>query len=310
MSSDNPTSTVRKKVFIKTHGCQMNEYDSSRMLDLLQETHGADLVETAEEADILLLNTCSIREKAQEKVFHQLGRWKGLKKARPDIKIAVGGCVASQEGAAIGKRAPYVDVVFGPQTLHKLPEMLNKSNGFGPVVDISFPEIEKFDRLPEPSVTGCEAFLTVMEGCSKYCSFCVVPYTRGEEVSRPLDDVLAEAVHLASKGVREINLLGQNVNAYRGLSHDGQVVDFATLITYIAAIDGIDRIRFTTSHPVEFRSNLIEIYKHVPELVSHLHLPIQSGSDRILAAMKRGHTALEYKSIIRKLKAIDRKSVV
>lgn len=304
MSSDNPTSTVRKKVFIKTHGCQMNEYDSSRMLDLLQETHGADLVETAEEADILLLNTCSIREKAQEKVFHQLGRWKGLKKARPDIKIAVGGCVASQEGAAIGKRAPYVDVVFGPQTLHKLPEMLNKSNGFGPVVDISFPEIEKFDRLPEPSVTGCEAFLTVMEGCSKYCSFCVVPYTRGEEVSRPLDDVLAEAVHLASKGVREINLLGQNVNAYRGLSHDGQVVDFATLITYIAAIDGIDRIRFTTSHPVEFRSNLIEIYKHVPELVSHLHLPIQSGSDRILAAMKRGHTALEYKSIIRKLKAI------
>jgi tRNA-2-methylthio-N6-dimethylallyladenosine synthase len=304
MSSDNPTSTVRKKVFIKTHGCQMNEYDSSRMLDLLKETHGADLVETAEEADILLLNTCSIREKAQEKVFHQLGRWKGLKKARPDIKIAVGGCVASQEGAAIGKRAPYVDVVFGPQTLHKLPEMLNKSNGFGPVVDISFPEIEKFDRLPEPSVTGCEAFLTVMEGCSKYCSFCVVPYTRGEEVSRPLDDVLAEAVHLASKGVREINLLGQNVNAYRGLSHDGEIVDFATLITYIAAVDGIDRIRFTTSHPVEFRSNLIEIYKHIPELVSHLHLPIQSGSDRILAAMKRGHTALEYKSIIRKLKAI------
>jgi tRNA-2-methylthio-N6-dimethylallyladenosine synthase len=304
MSSDNPTSTVRKKVFIKTHGCQMNEYDSSRMLDLLQETHGADLVGTAEEADILLLNTCSIREKAQEKVFHQLGRWKGLKKARPDIKIAVGGCVASQEGAAIGKRAPYVDVVFGPQTLHKLPEMLNKSNGFGPVVDISFPEIEKFDRLPEPSVTGCEAFLTVMEGCSKYCSFCVVPYTRGEEVSRPLDDVLAEAVHLASKGVREINLLGQNVNAYRGLSHEGQIVDFATLITYIAAVEGIDRIRFTTSHPLEFRSNLIEIYKHVPALVSHLHLPVQSGSDRILAAMKRGHTALEYKSIIRKLKAI------
>jgi len=304
MSSDNSPNTMRKKVFIKTHGCQMNEYDSSRMLDLLQETHGADLVDTAEEADILLLNTCSIREKAQEKVFHQLGRWKGLKKARPEIKIAVGGCVASQEGAAIGRRAPYVDVVFGPQTLHKLPEMLNKSNGFGPVVDISFPEIEKFDRLPEPSVTGCEAFLTVMEGCSKYCSFCVVPYTRGEEVSRPLDDVLAEAVHLASKGVREINLLGQNVNAYRGLSHDGQIVDFATLITYVAAIEGIDRIRFTTSHPVEFRSNLIEIYRHVPELVSHLHLPVQSGSDRILAAMKRGHTALEYKSIIRKLKAI------
>jgi tRNA-2-methylthio-N6-dimethylallyladenosine synthase len=297
-------STPRKKVFIKTQGCQMNEYDSSRMLDLLSETHGAELVATAEEADILLLNTCSIREKAQEKVFHQLGRWKSLKKKNPDLKIAVGGCVASQEGAAIGKRAPYVDVVFGPQTLHKLPEMLNKAKGLGPVVDISFPEIEKFDRLPEPRVDGCEAFLTVMEGCSKYCSFCVVPYTRGEEVSRPLDDVLAEAVHLASKGVREINLLGQNVNAYRGLSHDGQVIDFATLITYVAAIEGIDRIRFTTSHPVEFSSNLIEIYKHVPELVSHLHLPVQSGSDRILAAMKRGHTTLEYKSIIRKLKAI------
>ena len=304
MSSNNTFDTPRKKVFIKTHGCQMNEYDSSRMLDLLTETHGAELVATAEEADILLLNTCSIREKAQEKVFHQLGRWKSLKKKNPDIKIAVGGCVASQEGAAIGKRAPYVDVVFGPQTLHKLPEMLNRPQGLGPVVDISFPEIEKFDRLPEPRVDGCEAFLTVMEGCSKYCSFCVVPYTRGEEVSRPLDDVLAEAVHLAGKGVREINLLGQNVNAYRGLSHDGQTVDFATLITYIAAIEGIDRIRFTTSHPVEFRPNLIEIYKHVPELVSHLHLPVQSGSDRILAAMKRGHTTLEYKSIIRKLKAI------
>jgi tRNA-2-methylthio-N6-dimethylallyladenosine synthase len=304
MSSDTTFSRPRKKVFIKTQGCQMNEYDSSRMLDLLSETHGAELVATAEEADILLLNTCSIREKAQEKVFHQLGRWKSLKKKNPDVKIAVGGCVASQEGAAIGKRAPYVDVVFGPQTLHKLPEMLNKAKGLGPVVDISFPEIEKFDRLPEPRVDGCEAFLTVMEGCSKYCSFCVVPYTRGEEVSRPLDDVLAEAVHLASKGVREINLLGQNVNAYRGLSHDGQVIDFATLITYIAAIEGIDRIRFTTSHPVEFRSNLIEIYQHVPELVSHLHLPVQSGSDRILAAMKRGHTTLEYKSIIRKLKAI------
>ena len=282
----------------------MNEYDSSRMLDLLNETHGAELVATPEEADILLLNTCSIREKAQEKVFHQLGRWKSLKKKNPNVKIAVGGCVASQEGAAIGKRAPYVDVVFGPQTLHKLPEMLNKSRGLGPVVDISFPEIEKFDRLPEPRVDGCEAFLTVMEGCSKYCSFCVVPYTRGEEVSRPLDDVLAEAVHLAGKGVREINLLGQNVNAYRGLSHDGQIIDFANLITYVAAIDGIDRIRFTTSHPMEFRPDLIETYKHIPELVNHLHLPIQSGSDRILAAMKRGHTTLEYKSIIRKLKAI------
>lgn len=294
----------RKKVFIKTHGCQMNEYDSSRMLDLLRESQQADLVATPEEADILLLNTCSIREKAQEKVFHQLGRWRALKEARPGVKIAVGGCVASQEGAAIGKRAPYVDVVFGPQTMHKLPDMLNASAGKGTVVDISFPEIEKFDRLPEPKATSCEAFLTIMEGCSKYCSFCVVPYTRGEEVSRPLDDVLAEAVHLADQGVREINLLGQNVNAYRGLSHDGQIVDMATLVQYIAAIEGIDRIRYTTSHPVEFNTNMIEMYSLVPELVSHLHLPVQSGSDRILAAMKRGHTALEYKSIIRKLKAI------
>ena len=304
MSTNDQTVSPRKKVYIKTHGCQMNEYDSSRMLDLLRESEGADLVETPEEADILLLNTCSIREKAQEKVFHQLGRWKSLKDSRPHVKIAVGGCVASQEGDAIGKRAPYVDVVFGPQTLHKLPEMLAQPSGRGPVVDITFPEIEKFDRLPEPSASGCEAFLTVMEGCSKYCSFCVVPYTRGEEVSRPLDDVLAEAVHLASQGVREINLLGQNVNAYRGLSHDGQIADLATLITYLAALEGIDRIRFTTSHPTEFTSNLIETYQHVPELVSHLHLPVQSGSDRILAAMKRGHTALEYKSIIRRLRAI------
>lgn len=304
MSINDPASRPRKKVYIKTHGCQMNEYDSSRMLDLLRESEGADLVETPEEADILLLNTCSIREKAQEKVFHQLGRWKALKDSRPGLKIAVGGCVASQEGEAIGKRAPYVDVVFGPQTLHKLPEMLAQPAGRGPVVDITFPEIEKFDRLPEPSVSGCEAFLTVMEGCSKYCSFCVVPYTRGEEVSRPLDDVLAEAAHLASQGVREINLLGQNVNAYRGLSHDGQIADLATLITYLSALDGIGRIRFTTSHPTEFTSNLIDIYRHVPELVDHLHLPVQSGSDRILAAMKRGHTALEYKSIIRRLRAI------
>ena len=293
-----------KKVFIKTHGCQMNEYDSSRMLDMLRESHGAELVDSPEQADLLLLNTCSIREKAQEKVFHQLGRWRALKKAKPGLQIAVGGCVASQEGAAIGKRAPYVDVVFGPQTLHKLPQMLNAATGRNTVVDISFPEIEKFDNLPEPRVNGCEAFLTVMEGCSKYCSFCVVPYTRGEEVSRPLDDVLAEAVHLSEQGVREINLLGQNVNAYRGLSHDGNITDFATLIQYIAAIEGIDRVRYTTSHPVEFSSNLIEVYRHVPELVDHLHLPVQSGSDRILAAMKRGHTVLEYKSIIRKLKAI------
>ncbi|MEX0738489.1 MAG: tRNA (N6-isopentenyl adenosine(37)-C2)-methylthiotransferase MiaB [Pseudohongiella sp.] len=304
MSTTTDPTAPRKKVYIKTHGCQMNEYDSSRMLDLLRESQQADLVDTPEEADILLLNTCSIREKAQEKVFHQLGRWRALKEARPGVKIAVGGCVASQEGAAIGKRAPYVDVVFGPQTLHKLPDMLNASGGKGPVVDITFPEIEKFDRLPEPKASGCEAFLTIMEGCSKYCSFCVVPYTRGEEVSRPLDDVLAEAVHLAGQGVREINLLGQNVNAYRGLSHDGQIVNMATLIQYIAGIDGIDRIRFTTSHPVEFNTHLIDMYRHVPELVSHLHLPVQSGSDRILAAMKRGHTVLEYKSIIRKLKAI------
>ncbi len=293
-----------RKVFIKTHGCQMNEYDSSRMLDLLRESHGAELVQTPEEADLLLLNTCSIREKAQEKVFHQLGRWKALKKSNPALQIAVGGCVASQEGAAIGKRAPYVDVVFGPQTLHKLPQMLNDATGRGTVVDISFPEIEKFDRLPEPRVDGCEAYLTVMEGCSKYCSFCVVPYTRGEEVSRPLDDVLAEAVHLAGQGVREINLLGQNVNAYRGLNHEGGTTDFAALLQYIAAIEGIGRIRFTTSHPMEFSSSLIEVYRHIPALVDHLHLPVQSGSDRILAAMKRGHTVLEYKSIIRRLKAI------
>lgn len=282
----------------------MNEYDSSRMLDLLGETHGAVLVATAEEADYLLLNTCSIREKAQEKVFHQLGRWRGLKEKNPDIKIAVGGCVASQEGAAIGKRAPYVDVIFGPQTLHKLPEMLDASTPRSqPVVDISFPEIEKFDRLPEPNADSCQAFLTIMEGCSKYCSFCVVPFTRGEEVSRPLDDVLAEAVHLAEQGVREINLLGQNVNAYRGLSDEGSMVDLALLIQSIASIDGIDRIRFTTSHPVEFSSSLVEVYNKVPELVSHLHLPVQSGSDRILAAMKRGHTAIEYKSLLRKIMA-------
>jgi tRNA-2-methylthio-N6-dimethylallyladenosine synthase len=281
----------------------MNEYDSARMLDLLRESQGAILVDSPEQADLLLLNTCSIREKAQEKVFHQLGRWRALKQANPGLKIAVGGCVASQEGAAIGKRAPYVDVVFGPQTLHKLPAMLQQSGSGSPVVDISFPEIEKFDQLPQPQADSCQAFLTVMEGCSKYCSFCVVPYTRGEEVSRPLDDVLAEAVHLAEQGVREINLLGQNVNAYRGLSHDGEVVDLALVINYIASIEGIDRVRFTTSHPLEFNANLIQAYAEVPELVSHLHLPVQSGSDRILAAMKRGHTALEYKSIIRQVRS-------
>ncbi|NBS25247.1 MAG: tRNA (N6-isopentenyl adenosine(37)-C2)-methylthiotransferase MiaB [Gammaproteobacteria bacterium] len=293
-----------KKVFIKTHGCQMNEYDSARMYDLLHENQNMERAETAEEADVLLLNTCSIREKAEEKVFHQLGRWRELKNAKPDLKIAVGGCVASQEGEMIGKRAPYVDVIFGPQTLHRLPEMLESPQDGSPVVDISFPEIEKFDRLPEPKVAECQAFLTIQEGCSKYCSFCVVPYTRGEEVSRPLDDILAEAVALADQGVREINLLGQNVNAYRGLSHEGDVIDMATLVTYIAAIDGIDRIRYTTSHPVEFNQNLIDTYDSVPELVSHLHLPVQHGSDRILALMKRGHTVLEYKSTIRKLRAI------
>lgn len=280
----------------------MNEYDSARVLDLLKEEQYTELVNEPEQADLLVLNTCSIREKAQEKVFHQLGRWRPLKKANPKLKIAVGGCVASQEGEAICKRAPYVDVIFGPQTLHKLPKMLNASNK-AYVVDISFPEVEKFDRLPLPITNSSQAFLTVMEGCSKYCTFCVVPYTRGEEVSRTLDDVLAEAYHLANQGVREINLLGQNVNAYRGISYKNETVDLALLINYIASINGIDRIRFTTSHPIEFNENLINAYNEVPELVSHLHLPVQSGSDRILAAMKRNHTVLEYKSIIRKIVA-------
>jgi tRNA-2-methylthio-N6-dimethylallyladenosine synthase len=285
----------------------MNEYDSSRMLDLLRDSHGLQPTDRPEEADVLLLNTCSIREKAQEKVFHQLGRWRKLKAERPGIVIGVGGCVASQEGSAIGRRAPYVDLVFGPQTLHRLPEMLDAAlhgQRRGPVVDISFPEIEKFDRLPEPSVNGPSAFVSVMEGCSKYCSFCVVPYTRGEEVSRPLDDVLAEVAHLAAQGVREVNLLGQNVNAYRGRNHLGELVDFAELLTLVAAIDGIGRIRYTTSHPLEFSDALVQVYAAVPQLVSHVHLPVQSGSDRILAAMKRNHTALEYKSIVRKLRRV------
>lgn len=304
LKTEQPRASRRPRgVYIKTHGCQMNEYDSARLLDLLRETDGAELVDSPERADLLLLNTCSIREKAQEKVFHQLGRWRALKASRPDLKIAVGGCVASQEGRAIGRRAPYVDVVFGPQTLHRLPELLEAADGSAPVVDVSFPEIEKFDRLPEPKTASCQAHLTVMEGCGKYCTFCVVPYTRGEEVSRPLDDVLAEAAHLAGRGVREINLLGQNVNAYRGPVHRGGTADLALLVHYIASIDGIDRIRFTTSHPVEFRPSLIEAYDTVPELVSHLHLPVQSGSDRVLAAMKRGHTVLEYKSIIRRVRA-------
>ncbi len=298
-------STVTRKVFVKTHGCQMNEYDSARMQDLLVDSHGLQPTDREEEADVILLNTCSIREKAQEKVFHQLGRWKPLKQKNPDLIIGVGGCVASQEGEEIGKRAPFIDLVFGPQTLHRLPEMLDERRDKGElVVDISFPEIEKFDRLPEPSVEGPTAFVSIMEGCSKYCSFCVVPYTRGEEVSRPVDDVIAEVASLAERGVREVNLLGQNVNAFRGESHDGDIVDFAELLHYVAAIPGIDRIRYTTSHPVEFSDALIEAYADIPELVDHLHLPVQAGSDRILAAMKRGHTALEYKSKIRKLRAI------
>jgi len=296
---------MAKKLFIKTHGCQMNEYDSARMADLLRADQGLELTDNAEDADVLLLNTCSIREKAQEKVFHQLGRWKQLKRDKPGLMIGVGGCVASQEGEAILQRAPYVDMVFGPQTLHRLPEMIVRAGEDGTgVVDISFPEVEKFDHLPAPGVDGPSAFVSIMEGCSKYCTFCVVPYTRGEEISRPVDDVLAEVVHLAEQGVREVNLLGQNVNAYRGETHDGDIMDLAELITYIAAIDGIDRIRFTTSHPVEFSDALIDVYAEVPELVSHLHLPVQHGSDRVLAAMKRGHTALEYKSKIRRLRQI------
>ena len=294
-----------KKLHIVTHGCQMNEYDSSRMADLLGESHNMVATENADEADVLLLNTCSIREKAQEKVFHQLGRWKTLKDKNPDLVIGVGGCVASQEGDAIAKRAPFVDVIFGPQTLHRLPEMIETQKKDGTVaVDISFPEIEKFDRLPTPEADGVSAFVSIMEGCSKYCTFCVVPYTRGEEVSRPLADVLSEISDLAQQGVREINLLGQNVNAYRGDMPDGSICDLAELITFAAEIEGIDRIRYTTSHPVEFSDALIDVYAKVPELVNHLHLPVQSGSDRILMAMKRGHTAIEYKSKIRRLRAI------
>ena len=293
------------KVFIKTHGCQMNEYDSAKMLDVLAKGCDLALTEEESEADVLLLNTCSIREKAQEKVFSQLGRWKKLKQSKPGMVIGVGGCVASQEGEAIRTRAPYVDMVFGPQTLHRLPEMLRQSRASGrAVVDISFPEIEKFDHLPEPRSDGVKAFVSIMEGCSKYCTFCVVPYTRGEEISRPLDDVIAEVASLARQGVREVNLLGQNVNAYRGQMDDGDIADLALLIHYVAAIDGIDRIRYTTSHPVEFSDNLIEAYASVPELVSHLHLPVQSGSDRILSMMKRGHSALEYKHKINKLRKI------
>jgi tRNA-2-methylthio-N6-dimethylallyladenosine synthase len=284
-------------------GCQMNEYDSSMMADILRESHGYELTDTPDDADLLLVNTCSIREKAQEKVFSELGRWRALKEKNPNVKIGVGGCVASQEGEGIIKRAPFVDVVFGPQTLHRLPELITEaSKTASSVVDISFPEIEKFDRLPEPRADGPTAFVSVMEGCSKYCSFCVVPYTRGEEISRPFDDVIAEVASLAEQGVCEVNLLGQNVNAYRGPMHDGEIADLATLIYYVAAIDGIERIRFTTSHPVEFTDSLIQAYAEVPKLASYLHLPVQHGSDRVLAAMKRGHTILEYKQKIRKLR--------
>ncbi len=283
----------------------MNEYDSEKMADLLDSTHGYSLAEEAEDADVILLNTCSIREKAQEKVFHQLGRWKNLKQTNPELIIGVGGCVASQEGDMIRQRAPYVDLVFGPQTLHRLPEMINQiKGGEKSVVDVSFPEIEKFDRLPEPRAEGPTAFVSIMEGCSKYCTFCVVPYTRGEEVSRPVDDVLLEIAQLAEQGVREVNLLGQNVNAFRGEHHDGTICRFAELLEMVAAIDGIDRIRYTTSHPVEFTDDIIEAYATIPELVDHLHLPVQSGSDRILNLMKRGHTALEYKSKIRRLRKV------
>jgi tRNA-2-methylthio-N6-dimethylallyladenosine synthase len=294
-----------QKLYIETHGCQMNEYDSSKMADVLMASHQLEQTKNIQEADVVLLNTCSIREKAQDKVFSQLGRWRELKLQKPDLIIGVGGCVASQEGNAILKRAPYVDLVFGPQTIHRLGDMLQERNKRRrSVVDISFPEIEKFDRLPEPRAEGPTAYVTIMEGCSKYCSFCVVPYTRGTEISRPLDDVLAEIATLTSKGVREIILLGQNVNDYRGPTHEGEIADLAALIGYMSAMDDIWRIRFTTSHPVAFSSRLIQAYAEIPQLVNHLHLPVQSGSDRILAAMKRGYTALEFKAKIRKLRKI------
>ncbi|MEL7614218.1 tRNA (N6-isopentenyl adenosine(37)-C2)-methylthiotransferase MiaB [Vreelandella titanicae] len=295
---------MAKKLFIKTHGCQMNEYDSSRMADLLGESHQLELTDNEREADVILLNTCSIREKAQEKVFHQLGRWKKLKDANPNLVIGVGGCVASQEGEAIRKRAPHVDMVFGPQTLHRVPSMLDaRGNNQIAAVDVTFPEIEKFDHLPKPSSDGATAFVSIMEGCSKYCTFCVVPYTRGEEVSRPFEAVMDEVIHLSDQGVREINLLGQNVNAYRGENQLGDEIDLAELIACVAAVEGIDRIRFTTSHPVEFTDSLVDTFADIPELVSHLHLPVQSGSDRILTAMKRGHTAAEYIEKMERIRA-------
>jgi tRNA-2-methylthio-N6-dimethylallyladenosine synthase len=299
------TSNSSKKLYIKTFGCQMNEYDSSRMADLLAGSHGMQVTQDPEQADVLLLNTCSVREKAQEKVFSQLGRWKDWKQDKPDLLIGVGGCVASQEGDEILNRAPYVDLVFGPQTLHRLPQLIDDCRRqHVSKVDTSFPEIEKFDRLPEPRADGPTAFVSIMEGCSKYCSFCVVPYTRGEEFSRPFDDVLAEVYVLADQGVREINLLGQNVNAYRGSMHDGSIADFATLLRYVSEIDGIERLRYTTSHPLEFSDELIQAYADLPKLVDHLHLPVQSGSDRILELMKRGYRAGDYLSIIRRLRDV------
>ncbi|WP_036246997.1 tRNA (N6-isopentenyl adenosine(37)-C2)-methylthiotransferase MiaB [Methylobacter sp. BBA5.1] len=296
---------MTQKLYIQTNGCQMNEYDSDKMRDVLKASHGLELIDDPKQADVLLLNTCSIREKAQEKVFSALGKWRKIKDQRPDVIIGVGGCVASQEGAAIQKRAPYVDIVFGPQTLHRLPQLLDQARTKQErVVDVSFPEIEKFDALPEPRAEGPKAFVSVMEGCSKYCTFCVVPYTRGEEISRPLDDVIAEVTALAAQGVREINLLGQNVNAYRGEMDDGDIADFALLLHYVAAVDGIDRIRFTTSHPVEFTDSLIEAFGEIPQLVDHLHLPVQSGSDHILKLMKRGHARADYIEKIRKLREV------
>ena len=294
-----------KKLYIQTHGCQMNEYDSAKMADVLKAAYGVEQTQNPSEADIILLNTCSVREKPQEKVFSELGRARELKKKHPELIIGVGGCVASQEGGAIINRAPYVDLVFGPQTLHRIPELIEqRKKTQQPVVDISFPEIEKFDRLPEPKADSATAFVSIMEGCSKYCSFCIVPYTRGEEISRPFDDVITEVVKLTEQGVKEINLLGQNVSDYRGLMHDGEICDLAQLIHYVAAIDGVERIRFTTSHPSAFSDNLIEAFAIEPKLANHLHLPVQSGSDRILAAMKRNYTALEYKSKIRQLKKV------
>ncbi len=293
------------KLHIRTFGCQMNEYDSNKMTDVLKHSHNLELTDDANQADVLLLNTCSIREKAQEKLFHQLGRWKKLKQDNPNLVIGVGGCVASQEGELILKRAPYVDIIFGPQTLHRLPNMLNEAlNDKQTSIDISFPEIEKFDHLPEAKTSNVSAFVSIMEGCSKYCTFCVVPYTRGEEVSRPFNDVIHDVKVLAKQGVREVNLLGQNVNSYQGIMDDGEFADLALLINIVAQIEGIDRIRYTTSHPVEFSDSLIQAYAEVPELVSHIHLPIQSGSDKILSLMKRGHMVIEYKSKIRKLREI------